>query len=241
VFIIVVSVYYNKDLRGLLRENHMYKRIITSNRQGPEGTLCGVYILLFNNAKVRDIAKICISPQILGDWGNLYLRYLSHSTNFAFDMQKSVLEFANIKYNLYLCTQMIVTFEETYQNCQTIINKEEQNMITLKGKDPKMIANNLKPFKPTHPGEVLKDELEFRGISQRGLAKKMDISYSALNEVLNGKRALNPELAMMMEAALGVDAAPLLAMQNEYDMQMAERNETFMEKLKHLRRIAAIF
>jgi hypothetical protein len=24
-------------------------------------------------------------------------------------------------------------------------------------------------------------------------------------------------------------------------MQMAERNETFMEKLKHLRRIAAIF
>ena len=114
-------------------------------------------------------------------------------------------------------------------------------MITLKGKDPKMIANNLKPFKPTHPGEVLKDELEFRGISQRGLAKKMDISYSALNEVLNGKRALNPELAMMMEAALGVDAAPLLAMQNEYDMQMAERNETFMEKLKHLRRIAANF
>ena len=40
-------------------------------------------------------------------------------------------------------------------------------MITLKGKDPKMIANNLKPFKPTHPGEVLKDELESRGISQR--------------------------------------------------------------------------
>ena len=56
-------------------------------------------------------------------------------------------------------------------------------MITVKSKDPMMIANNLKPYKPTHPGEVLKDELEFRGISQRGLAKKMGISYSALNEV----------------------------------------------------------
>ena len=89
-------------------------------------------------------------------------------------------------------------------------------------------ANNLKPFQPTHPGEVLKDELEYRGISQRGLAKEMGISYSALNEVLNCKRALNPKLAMMMEAALGVDAAPLLAMQNEYDMLMAERNESFM-------------
>ena len=88
-----------------------------------------------------------------------------------------------------------------------------------------MIANNLKPFQPTHPGEILKEELEFRGISQRGLAKQLGISYSALNEVLNGKRVLNTELAMMMEAALGVDAAPLLAMQNEYNILMAERNE----------------
>lgn len=114
-------------------------------------------------------------------------------------------------------------------------------MVTVKDKDPMMIANNLKPFRPTHPGEVLKDELEFRGMSQRGLASKMGISYSVLNEVLNGKRALNTELAMMMEAALGVDAAPLLAMQNEYDMLMAERNTSFMEKLKNLRRIAAVF
>ena len=59
--------------------------------------------------------------------------------------------------------------------------------------------------------------------------------------MLNGKRSLNPELAMMMEAALGVDAAPLLAMQNEYDMLMAERNETFMEKLKQIKRVAAVF
>ncbi len=46
---------------------------------------------------------------------------------------------------------------------------------------------------------------------------------------------------MMMEAALGVEAAPLLAMQNEYDMQMAEQDESFMEKLRNIRRIAAIF
>lgn len=113
-------------------------------------------------------------------------------------------------------------------------------MTTLDGVNPQMIANNLKPFQPTHPGEVLKEELEFRGISQRGLAKELGVSCSALNEMLNGKRALNTELAMMMEAALGVDAAPLLAMQNEYDMLMAERNESFMEKLNQIRRIAAV-
>ena len=114
-------------------------------------------------------------------------------------------------------------------------------MITLEGVNPQMIANNLKPFQPTHPGEVLKDELEFRGISQRGLSKEIGVAYSMLNEVLNGKRTLTPELAMLMEAALGVDAAPLLAMQNEYDILMAERNESFMEKLRRIRRVAAVF
>ena len=60
-------------------------------------------------------------------------------------------------------------------------------MTTLEGVDPQMIANNLKPFQPTHPGEVLKDELEYRGISQRGLVKEIGISYSVVNEMLNGK------------------------------------------------------
>ena len=114
------------------------------------------------------------------------------------------------------------------------------NMTTLEGVNPQMIANNLRSYQPTHPGEVLKDEIELRGISQCSLAREMGISYSVLNEVLNGMRALNIELALMMEAALGVDAASLLAMQNEYDMQMAERNESFMEKLKQIRRVAVV-
>lgn len=50
-------------------------------------------------------------------------------------------------------------------------------MVTIKGVNPQMIANNLKSFRPTHPGEVLKDELDSRGISQRGLAKELEISY----------------------------------------------------------------
>ena len=55
-------------------------------------------------------------------------------------------------------------------------------MITsIKGVDPNMIANNLEPFRLTHPGEVLKDELEYRGISQKQLAAEMGISYTLLN------------------------------------------------------------
>ena len=43
-------------------------------------------------------------------------------------------------------------------------------MTTVKGIDPKMIANNLEPYEPTHPGELLKDEIECRGLSQKQLA-----------------------------------------------------------------------
>lgn len=71
-----------------------------------------------------------------------------------------------------------------------------------------MIANNLKPAFPTHPGEVLKEEIECRGISQRALAKEMGMSHSAVNEILNGHRPVTEKTALMFEAVLGVDAEP---------------------------------
>ena len=40
-------------------------------------------------------------------------------------------------------------------------------MIYIEGVDDRLIANNLEPFYLTHPGEVIKDELEFRGINWR--------------------------------------------------------------------------
>ena len=113
-------------------------------------------------------------------------------------------------------------------------------MVNINGVDPKMIANNLKSFEPTHPGEVLKDEIEFRGISQKKLAEEMGVSYTVLNEILNAKRPLNTEYAMLIEAALDVDAEPLLKMQTRYDLQMAKRDNKFMERLNKVRRIAAV-
>lgn len=103
-----------------------------------------------------------------------------------------------------------------------------------------MEANNLEPFIPTHPGEIIKDEIEYRGISQRALATQIGVSPTQLNEVLNGKRALNTEMAMLISAALDIDAEPLLAMQTRYDMITARRNKTFLTKLNSIRKIAAV-
>ena len=42
-------------------------------------------------------------------------------------------------------------------------------MIALPNIDPAMIANNLTAFEPTHPGELIRDELETRNLSQAKL------------------------------------------------------------------------
>lgn len=111
----------------------------------------------------------------------------------------------------------------------------------IEGIDDNMIANNLEPFYPTHPGEVIKDELEYRGISQRRLAKEIGVPASQLNEVLNAKRPLSAELALLIGKALDLDAAPLLSLQMKYNLLSAKRNKSFLERLKDIPKIAAIF
>ena len=113
-------------------------------------------------------------------------------------------------------------------------------MITIPGIDPNMIANNLEPYRPVHPGEVLKDEIEYRGISQKKLAAAMDIPYTLLNEVLNGKRPVNTELALLIEATLDLPAESLLKMQTRYNMLVAKRNSRFIEKLGKIHKVAVV-
>ena len=114
-------------------------------------------------------------------------------------------------------------------------------MVHVEGFDDCMIANNLEPHYLTHPGEVIKDELEARGISQRRLAQEISVPPSQLNEVLNAKRPLSAEMALLIGQALGLDAAPLLSLQMKYNLIAAKRDKSFFEQLKKISRIAAVF
>lgn len=95
-------------------------------------------------------------------------------------------------------------------------------------------------YTPTHPGEVLKDEIEYRKISQRKLAEQMGISYKVLNDLLNGRRMLTTATAMMFEAALDVPADSLMRLQLKYNMQQAMSDRTLMERLNQIRKYAAL-
>lgn len=112
--------------------------------------------------------------------------------------------------------------------------------ISIPGIAPNMIANNLTPSQPIHPGEMIKDEIEYRGISQKSLAERIGMPASVLNAVLNGKRAVTTEYALLLEAALGIDADIWLRLQEDYNKQVAKSDPSFMARLSRIRSIAAM-
>lgn len=93
---------------------------------------------------------------------------------------------------------------------------------------------------PTHPGEVLKAEIEERGISQRHLAENMGLAYSVVNEILNSRRPLTAKTALMFEAALDVPADSLMFLQTKYNMQTARRDSAIKNILTEIRKVAAV-
>lgn len=100
--------------------------------------------------------------------------------------------------------------------------------------------NELQPSTPIHPGEILKDELQARGMSQRKFASIIGVSYSVLNEVINGKRPVTTEYAMKIDAATGIPAHIWLNMQTAYNMQKAQHDNKLTAILEKIRKSVAV-
>lgn len=114
------------------------------------------------------------------------------------------------------------------------------DMVTISEIEQNMIANNLSPFELTHPGELLLEELEYRNITQAKFSEKIGVKPSLLNEIIKGKRGISTEMALLLEAALGISSKFWINLQNEYNLQKACSNESFMSRLGEIRKIAAI-
>jgi plasmid maintenance system antidote protein VapI len=69
----------------------------------------------------------------------------------------------------------------------------------------------------------------------------MGLTYSVVNEILNGRRPLTAKTALMFEAALDVPADSLMYLQTKYNMQTARKDSSLLDVLREIRRIAAVF
>ena len=80
---------------------------------------------------------------------------------------------------------------------------------------------------PVHPGRIVRhDCLEPLGLSVTEGAKVLGVTRQALNNVVNGKSGISPDMAIRLTKAFGSTAETWLRMQLAYDLAAARRNES---------------
>jgi len=73
--------------------------------------------------------------------------------------------------------------------------------------------------KPTHPGEVLREEfMPDYGLTVASLAKRLGVSRQSVNEVVRERRAVSTEMAMRLSRLFGTSAEYWLNLQRNVDL-----------------------
>jgi HTH-type transcriptional regulator / antitoxin HigA len=73
-----------------------------------------------------------------------------------------------------------------------------------------------------YPGEYLAEEIEARGITQKELAKRMKRPLNAVNEIINGKKAITAETALQLEEVMPeIPARFWLNLETDYQLTKA--------------------
>jgi addiction module HigA family antidote len=88
---------------------------------------------------------------------------------------------------------------------------------------------------PAHPGRVVRhDCLEYLGLSVTQGAKILGVTRQTLNNVVNGKAGISPEMAIRLTKAFGSTEETWLQMQLAYDLAQARKSASKI-KVKHYR------
>jgi HTH-type transcriptional regulator / antitoxin HigA len=78
------------------------------------------------------------------------------------------------------------------------------------------LQNEFYPDYTVSPGETLLETLETISMSQTELARRMGSPVNLVNEIIQGKAALTPEIARQLEQALHIPASFWLNMERHY-------------------------
>ena len=77
-------------------------------------------------------------------------------------------------------------------------------------------------FEQIHPGALLKEELDARGLSANAFALKLRVPPQRIQDIVAGRRGISPDTALRLEASLGTPARLWVDMQAGYDLYIAE-------------------
>lgn len=87
--------------------------------------------------------------------------------------------------------------------------------------------------KPAHPGRLVKNEIDELGLSVAEAAEALGVTRQQLYNVINGKSAVTPEMAIRLEKGIGSTADTWIRMQTAYDLAEVRlhANEIKVKKL----------
>ncbi|MBI5233362.1 MAG: HigA family addiction module antidote protein [Deltaproteobacteria bacterium] len=93
--------------------------------------------------------------------------------------------------------------------------------------------HNLKR-EPTHPGKILNEDfLAPLGLSQTRLAREINTTFRTVNEMVNEKRSISPEMAIKLSRYFGTSAELWLNLQNQYNLyRISARKPEILERIK---------
>ena len=78
---------------------------------------------------------------------------------------------------------------------------------------------------PIPPGEVLEEEIEARGMTQKELAARLGKPAQAINEIIKGKKAITPDTAIGLGKVLGISPQFWNTLEADYRMTLARIRE----------------
>jgi addiction module HigA family antidote len=84
---------------------------------------------------------------------------------------------------------------------------------------------------PPHPGEMIGDSLGELGVTLTDAAKGLGITRQQLHNVIAGRSAVTPEMAVRLEKALGSTADTWLRMQMNYDLARIRKQAINVKRL----------
>ncbi len=91
---------------------------------------------------------------------------------------------------------------------------------------------------PAHPGRLIKNELDEMGLSVAAAAEGLGVTRQQLCNVINGKSAVTPEMAVRLEKGIGSTADTWLRMQNAFDLVQVRQNRAAIKVKKLTQKVA---
>ena len=76
---------------------------------------------------------------------------------------------------------------------------------------------------PTHPGIILKEELDEIGISAADIARQLKVPENRMSEVMRGRRSITADTALRLSRWFGTSAHFWMNLQKNYELRKAEQ------------------